>query len=134
MKPNLLAGAAGLAAIMMLAQPAAAQPSRQPALDDQLAYAAEHPTKTGNFQLIPLRPLQEVHGQEGMVTIQNGIYVLQGPDGNVTVQIGPEGSVVVDSARKEHGAELVAELKKLVGPHTMRFFFHLAALAVRARG
>lgn len=124
MKPTLLAGASGLAAIAMLAaQPAAAQPSYQPALQDQLAYAAEHPTKTGDFQLIPLRPLQEVHGQEGVVTIQNGVYVLQGPDGNVTVQIGPEGSVVVDSARKEHGAELVAELKKLTGPHTMRFFF-----------
>ncbi|HTI66902.1 MAG TPA: hypothetical protein VL460_05065 [Caulobacteraceae bacterium] len=118
MKSSLLAAVAALA----LAGTAAAQPSRQPALEDQLAYAAQAP-KAGTFQLIPLRVLQEVRGQEGMITIQNGIYVLQGPDGNVTVQIGPEGSVVIDSARKAQAAELVAALKALVGPHTIRFVF-----------
>jgi cyclase len=123
MKTPLLAGAAALATLCAL--PAAAQPSRQPALDDQLAYAAREPAKTGTFQLIPLRELVQVRGQEGaMATLQNGVYVLQGPDGNVTVEIGSEGSVVIDSARKERAAELVAALKKLVGPNTMRFFFN----------
>jgi hypothetical protein len=69
MKTPLLAGAAALATLCAL--PAAAQPSRQPALDDQLAYAAREPAKTGTFQLIPLRELVQVRGQEGaMATLQ----------------------------------------------------------------
>ncbi|HTK35324.1 MAG TPA: hypothetical protein VL358_08585 [Caulobacteraceae bacterium] len=124
MKSSLLGGVAALAALTTLAGSAAAQPSRQPALDDQLAYAARAP-KAGTFQLIPLREIMEVRGQEGPIaTLQNGVYVLQGPDGNVTVQIGPEGSVVVDSARKEHADELLAQLKQLVGPHTMRYYLN----------
>jgi glyoxylase-like metal-dependent hydrolase (beta-lactamase superfamily II) len=119
----LLASAALTGAVLALAAPAAAQPSRQPALEDQLRWAAQNPDKTGNFQVIPLRPLVEVRGQEGYVTTQNGIYVLQGPDGNVTVQVGPEGSVVVDSAKKENGPELVELLKKITGPHIIRFYF-----------
>jgi glyoxylase-like metal-dependent hydrolase (beta-lactamase superfamily II) len=121
MRLSLLACAGSLAA-GALAAPAWAQPARQPVLTEQLAYAADNP-QTGAFQVIPLRVLNEVHGQEGVVTTQNGVYVLQGPDGNVTVQIGPEGSVVIDSARKERAAELVAALKKLTGQHTIRFFF-----------
>jgi glyoxylase-like metal-dependent hydrolase (beta-lactamase superfamily II) len=117
----LHAGAAA-ALLAIAAGPAAAQPSRQPSLDVQLSYATRA-VPTGTFQLVPLRELVQVRGQEGVVTVQNGLYVLQGPDGNVTVQVGPEGAVVIDAQRKELGEPLVAELKKLIGPVPIRFFF-----------
>lgn len=121
---SLLAGA-GLAAVLLAlaVQPAQAQSSRQPALQDQLDYVARNPQPAGKFTVIPLRPLVQVRGQEGVVTTQNGIYVLAGPDGNTTVQVGPEGAVVVDAQSKENTPELVAELKKLLGPSLIRFVF-----------
>lgn len=123
MKTSLFAGAVACGALLLVAGSAAAQPSRQPSLDQQLAFARET-VQSGPFTVIPLRLLNQVWGQEGMVTIQNGVYVLQGPDGNVTVFTGPEGTVVIDAARKPQAAALVAKLKELTGPdRPIRFFF-----------
>jgi glyoxylase-like metal-dependent hydrolase (beta-lactamase superfamily II) len=123
MKTSLLAGVAALGALVVLAGPVAAQPARQPALDEQLAYATDNP-QSGPFTVVPLRTLVQVWGQEGMVTTQNGVYVLQGPDGNVTLFTGPEGSVVIDASKKPQAAALVAKLKELNGPNRpIRFFF-----------
>jgi glyoxylase-like metal-dependent hydrolase (beta-lactamase superfamily II) len=121
---SLLAGlGASVAVLAFAATPAAAQSSRQPALQDQLDYVAQHGEQTGKFTIVPLRPLVQVRGQEGVVTTQNGIYVIQGPDGNSTVQIGPEGAVVVDAQTKANTPELVAKLKGLLGPTIIRFVF-----------
>ena len=110
-------------ALLAAAAPVYAQSSHQPALDTQLEYFNLHPKADGMFNLVPLRPLTEVRGQQGLVTLQNGIDVLQGPDGNVTVQVGPDGVVVIDSQRREHGDALVAALKQVAGGRPIRFFF-----------
>ena len=53
------------------------------------------------------------------------MYILSGPDGNVVVQLGPDGAIVVDAQRAALGQALVAELKKITGPTTpTRVFFN----------
>jgi glyoxylase-like metal-dependent hydrolase (beta-lactamase superfamily II) len=125
-----LAGAAAVCATLG-AGAAMAQPSYEPALSDQLTFAQTQPNggKIGDFQVIPLRSLIQVRGQpellgeSGLVTVQTGVYVLQGPDGNVTVQVGPEGAVVIDTQKKEHAQGLVDAIKRIIGPYTIRWVF-----------
>lgn len=58
------------------------------------------------------------------VMVRPNIFMLAGPDGNVIVQLGADGAIVVDSQRAALGQSLVAELKKITGPSPIRFFFN----------
>lgn len=59
--------------------------------------------------------------------VRENFYVVSGPDGNVAVQLGVDGAVVVDTQRAALGAPLVAELKKLIGKGSVRFLINTNA-------
>ncbi len=58
------------------------------------------------------------------VKVRENFYVVSGPDGNVAVQLGVDGAVVVDTQRAALGAQLVVELKKIVGQGSIRFLIN----------
>jgi glyoxylase-like metal-dependent hydrolase (beta-lactamase superfamily II) len=59
------------------------------------------------------------------IQIRDNIYVIAGPDGNVVVQTGVDGGIVVDGQRAELGKPLVAELKKLTTDAApVRYYFN----------
>lgn len=56
--------------------------------------------------------------------VTEGFYVVQGPDGNVAVQYGPDGAAVVDTQRDERGQALLSEINSIIGTSTIRFLFN----------
>ena len=56
--------------------------------------------------------------------ITDTLYVIQGPDGNVVVEFGPDGALVVDGQRDEHGQALLNEINGVIGTNLIRFLFN----------
>lgn len=123
----LVVGATGLET-----SSAVAQPQRQPVQDLQLEYLRRNGPEKGPFVAMPVRSLVEVRSEDGALITQNGLYVIRGPDGNVTVFMGPEGVFVVDAQRKELGAPLLAEIDKLRRGRPIRIFVTTNGDAERA--
>lgn len=48
-----------------------------------------------------------------VIEVRPTVYVIAGAGGNITVQLGPDGAVVVDSGNGERTADVVAEIRKL---------------------
>lgn len=66
------------------------------------------------------------------VKVRENFYVVSGPDGNVAVQLGADGAVVVDTQRAALGTQLVTELKKIVGQGSIRFLINTSGDAGHA--
>src|SRR5262249_33628862 len=47
------------------------------------------------------------------VPVQGNVYMLAGAAGNVTVQAGPEGVLLVDTSLEQHAPKIVAAIRKL---------------------
>lgn len=56
-----------------------------------------------------------VRGQEALdvLHVRGGVYMIAGPGGNTTVQVGPEGVLVVDPQPAAFSGALLAEIAKL---------------------
>ena len=50
-----------------------------------------------------------------VLPVQGNVYMLVGEDGNVTVQVGGEGVLIVDTLREELGDALLAAIRELSG-------------------
>jgi cyclase len=55
-----------------------------------------------------------------VLPVEGGVYMLLGPGGNTTVQVGKDGAVVVDSQYARAADRLIAEIKKL-SPKPIRY-------------
>lgn len=77
----------------------------------------------------PQRGVVATPSQPGFqrLMLDEGLYVITGPDGNVVVQYGPDGAAVVDSQTDAGGPALLTELKALLGARPIRFFFNTSA-------
>ena len=60
-------------------------------------------------QMDPALANAEVH----TLKVQGNVYMIVGPGGNTTVQIGDSGALVVDTQYEEVSAKIVAEIRKL---------------------
>jgi glyoxylase-like metal-dependent hydrolase (beta-lactamase superfamily II) len=64
-------------------------------------------------QLPPI-PAQPAPGAKYVTyPVRAGVYMITTPGGNVAVQVGPDGVLVVDTGAAGQGAELLAEIRKL---------------------
>jgi glyoxylase-like metal-dependent hydrolase (beta-lactamase superfamily II) len=59
--------------------------------------------------------------------VKGNIWVLQGAGGNVTVQIGDEGVLLVDTQYAQMGEKIIAEVRKLAGNKPLRFILNTHA-------
>lgn len=60
------------------------------------------------------------NGELHTMRVQDNVYVIEGAGGNVTVQVGEQGLVVVDSGLAANSANLIGEIKKL-SPRRVRY-------------
>lgn len=105
--PSLVARRAGALAILSVVSAAAlaAQPPRA-----QQRNAAPAPAQQ-NFDAVQV---QSVH-------VQGNVYMLVGAGGNVTVQVGDQGVLVVDTQFAPMADKLLAEIRKLAGNKPIRY-------------
>jgi glyoxylase-like metal-dependent hydrolase (beta-lactamase superfamily II) len=61
-----------------------------------------------------------VEGLE-VLKVQGNVYMLAGAGGNVAVQVGDEGVLVVDTGLEASAAKVLAAIKKLAGDKPIRF-------------
>jgi cyclase len=59
--------------------------------------------------------------------VKGNIWVLQGAGGNVTVQIGSEGVLLVDTQYAQMGEKIIAEVRRLAGNKPLRFIINTHA-------
>lgn len=59
--------------------------------------------------------------------VKGNIWVLQGAGGNVTVQIGDEGVLLVDTQYAQMGEKIIAEVRRLAGNKPLRFILNTHA-------
>jgi glyoxylase-like metal-dependent hydrolase (beta-lactamase superfamily II) len=67
-------------------------------------------------------------GQLEVLRVQGNIYLLAGGGGNVTVQVGPSGSIMVDAKTEALTEKMLAEIKKLsVSEKPVRYLLNTSA-------
>lgn len=126
--PRLAAWMGCLAAVSTVnaAQPPAQAPAQPP---------AEQPSSLLPFSLTadlvvtkPAAPLTvSASPPFEWIKVRENLYAVSGPDGNVVVQLGPEGALVIDTQRAALGEPLVKELKKLAGAGEIRWLINTNA-------
>lgn len=111
--PVSLAATAALIGILALTGPVEAQQGQ--------AKAKAAPPKTERPRSAPNPVLvnAEVHSWK----VADGIYMLVGPGGNSTVQVGESGVLVVDTQYDESADKLIAEIRKL-SPKPIRYLIN----------
>lgn len=57
----------------------------------------------------------EEHAEIHVLPVQGNVYMLIGADGNVSVQVGEEGVLIVDTLREELSDRLLAAIRELSG-------------------
>jgi glyoxylase-like metal-dependent hydrolase (beta-lactamase superfamily II) len=62
--------------------------------------------------LVPLAPAQQA-GKVEVLPVQGNIYLLAGAGGNITLQVGDNGVLVVDTGTAKMSDEVIAEIRKL---------------------
>jgi cyclase len=62
-----------------------------------------------------------------VLPVQGNVYMITGPGGNVTVQVGKEGVLVVDTMFAETGDKLLAEIRKLSPNGVIRYVINTHA-------
>jgi cyclase len=68
------------------------------------------------------------NGNIEVVPVQGNVYVLAGGGGNVTVQVGPSGAIMVDSKSATLTEKVLAEIKKLsVSTKPVRYVLNTSA-------
>jgi glyoxylase-like metal-dependent hydrolase (beta-lactamase superfamily II) len=65
---------------------------------------------------------------------QGNVYMLVGAGGNVTVQIGDDGVLVVDTQFEQMADKLLAEIKRLAGNKPIRYIINTSADPDRVGG
>jgi len=74
-------------------------------------------------------------GQLEVLRVQGNIYLLAGGGGNVTVQVGPSGSIMVDAKSEALTEKMLAEIKKLsVSDKPVRYLLNTSADADHVGG
>lgn len=68
-----------------------------------------------------------------VLPVQGNIYMLVGPGGNTTVQVGKDGILLVDTMYAESAPKILAEIKKL-NPGELRYIVNTAADADQTGG
>ena len=58
--------------------------------------------------------------------VQNSVYMLVGSGGNVTVQVGDEGVLVIDTQYARMADKLLAEIKRIAGNKPIRYIIDTA--------
>ena len=76
-------------------------------------------------QPAPAIEILPVHGQ---------IYVLAGPSSNTTIQVGPQGVLVVDTMREQDADALLAAIRKVAGDKPIRYIVNTHAHADHTGG
>src|SRR5262249_17445146 len=66
--------------------------------------------RTGRSQAAP--PIPDT-AEIQSVPVQGHVYMLAGAGGNITVQAGPEGVLLVDTSLEQHAPKIVAAIRKL---------------------
>lgn len=102
--------AAAVLGVLVAGSSLAAQPARRAA---QAAPAPAQP----DFSAVQVRSMH----------VKGNIWVLQGAGGNVTVQIGDEGVLLVDTQFAPMAEKLIAEIRKLAGNRPLRFILNTHA-------
>jgi cyclase len=67
-------------------------------------------------------------GEIEVLPVQGNVYVLAGAGGNITVQVGPSGAIMVDSKSAALTDKVLAEIRKLsVSPKPVRYVLNTSA-------
>lgn len=102
--------AAAVLGVLVAGSSLAAQPPRRPA-------PAAQPPALPDFSAVQVRSKH----------VKGNIWVLQGAGGNVTVQIGDEGVLLVDTQYAQMGEKIIAEVRRLAGNKPLRFILNTHA-------
>ncbi len=86
------------------------------------AYGAQ-PAR-GAARPAPAAPRDFSAVQVGVMHVKGNIYVLQGAGGNVTMQVGDEGVLLVDTSYAEMADKLLVEIRKIAGNKPLRFILN----------
>ncbi len=76
-------------------------------------------------QPAPAIEILPVHGQ---------VYLLAGPSSNTTIQVGPQGVLVVDTMREQDADALLAAIRKIAGDKPIRYVVNTHAHADHTGG
>src|SRR5471032_2681402 len=68
-----------------------------------------------------------------VIQLQSNFYMIAGAGGNIAVQIGPEGVVIVDSGTAAHAPAVVAAIRKLTDQQ-IRYIINTSADADHVGG
>jgi glyoxylase-like metal-dependent hydrolase (beta-lactamase superfamily II) len=63
----------------------------------------------------------------GIVQVSSDVYMITGGGGNVTVNVGPQGLVVVDSGSESMGASTAAAIRRVSDGRPIRFLVNTSA-------
>jgi cyclase len=99
--------AAAVLGVLVAGSSLAAQPPRR-------AVQAPQPPAQPDFSAVQVRSMH----------VKGNIWVLEGAGGNVTVQIGDEGVLLVDTQFAPMADKLLAEIRKLAGNKPLRFILN----------
>jgi cyclase len=66
-------------------------------------------------------------GEVQVLPVQGNVFMIAGAGGNVTVQVGPSGAVLVDSKSGPTAERLLAEVKKLSANKPIRYVLNTSA-------
>ena len=86
----------------------------------------------GNIPLAPPPPTLTVDGVE-VLPVQGQLYMLAGAGANVTLQVGDEGVLVVDSGAAEHSAKIVTAIQRMTNK-PIRFLVNTSSDADKIAG
>ena len=106
---SAVVAAAGIALLLIPARPQA-QPGQRnaaPPAQGRLAEAAQQPGRGGGQP--PNLDNAELH----VLPVQGNVYMLVGAGGNVTIQVGEEGVLLVDTSYAQVSDKILAEIRKL---------------------
>ncbi len=87
--------------------------------------AAAVAAAVGGGQQAAAQPRQAAEPVE-VIQIRAQFYMIAGDGGNIAIQIGPDGAVVVDSGSGARAEQVVAEIRKLT-PRPVRYIINTSA-------
>ena len=88
-------------------------PEYQRTMNDSTATASTRPTTRGSQGATAGQDNAETSGEIQALHVQGNVYMLVGAGGNVTVQIGDEGILVVDTGSGPRGDDLLVAIRRL---------------------
>lgn len=67
------------------------------------------------------KPSPALQTEISVLPVQGNIYLLSGAESNVTLQLGSQGVLLVDTGSQASGDKLVTEIKRLAGDKVIRY-------------